>query len=56
MTYSTGEQAASAGDLPSAIFRHWIRSREEDTGDIEVYRPEGFAFPPSFGRDGFEPA
>jgi hypothetical protein len=54
MTYSTNEQAAGAGDLPPAIFRHWIHSREEDTGDIEVYRPEGFAFPPSFGRDGFE--
>ncbi|MGZ9112552.1 MAG: hypothetical protein ACXW3X_16135 [Rhodoplanes sp.] len=54
MTYSMNEQAPGAGDLPAAIFRHWIHSREEDTGDIEVYRPEGFAFPPSFGRDGFE--
>lgn len=43
-----------AGDLPQAIFRHWIHSREEDTGGNEVFRPEGFAFPPSFGRDGFE--
>jgi hypothetical protein len=54
MTYSFDEQAAGAGDLPAVIFRHWIHSREEDTGDIEIYRPEGFAFPPSFGRDGFE--
>ena len=36
------------------IFRHWIHSREEDTEGLEVFRPEGFAFPPSFGRDGFE--
>ena len=31
-----------------------IHSREEDRGDVEVFRPEGFAFPPAFGRDGFE--
>lgn len=46
--------SADASNLPAALFRHWIHSREEDTGDIEVFRPEGFAFPPSFGRDGFE--
>jgi hypothetical protein len=40
--------------LPPALFRHWVHSREEDAGGEEVYRPEGFAFPPSFGRDGFE--
>jgi hypothetical protein len=39
--------------LPAAVFRHWIHSREEDEASVEVYRPEGFAFPPSFGRDGF---
>jgi hypothetical protein len=36
------------------MFRHWLHSREEDAGGEEVYRPEGFAFPPAFGRDGFE--
>jgi hypothetical protein len=40
--------------LPPAVFRHWIHSREEDAGGLEVYRPDGFPFPPSFGRDGFE--
>jgi hypothetical protein len=40
--------------LPEALFRHWVHSREEDAGGEEVYRPEGFAFPPAFGRDGFE--
>ncbi len=48
------EQAAGAGDLPPAIFRRWTHSREEDAGDLEVFRPEGFEFPPAFGRDGFE--
>jgi len=40
--------------LPPALFRHWVHSREEDAGGEEVYRPEDFAFPPAFGRDGFE--
>ena len=48
------EQAAGASDLPPAIFRRWTHSREEDAGDLEVFRPEGFEFPPAFGRDGFE--
>ena len=41
-------------DLPPAIFRHWMHSREEDAEGVEVFRPEDFGFPPSFGRDGFE--
>lgn len=41
-------------DLPAVIFRHWIHSREEDSEGLEVYRPEGFGFPPSFGREGIE--
>jgi hypothetical protein len=40
--------------LTPVVFRHWVHSREEDAGDLEVFRPEGFTFPPSFGRDGFE--
>ena len=39
--------------LPLVIFRHWLHLREQDTGDIEEYRPEGFVFPPAFQRDGF---
>ena len=42
------------GTLPADIFRHWIHSREEDVEGVEVYRPEGFDFPPAFARDGFE--
>lgn len=41
-------------ELPAAIFRHWVHSREEDAGDVSVYRPSGFQFPPSRGRDGIE--
>lgn len=51
MTQSTGDQIAG---LPDVVFRHWIHSHEEDEGDIEVYRPEGFNFQPSRGRTGFE--
>jgi hypothetical protein len=40
--------------LPATMFRQWVHSREEDAGNVEVYRPRGFSFPPSFGRDGFE--
>jgi hypothetical protein len=40
--------------LPQAIFRHWVHVREEDTQDIEVYKPAGSPLPPAFGRDGFE--
>jgi hypothetical protein len=40
--------------LPDAIFRKWGHSREEDTGDITVYRPEDFNFPRARGRDGIE--
>ena len=43
-----------AKSLLPAIFRRWVHSREEDTGDVEVFRPADFGFPPSFGRDGFE--
>jgi hypothetical protein len=40
--------------LPSAIFRHWVHVREEDTKAYEVYKPAGSPMPPAFGRDGFE--
>src|SRR4051794_13969885 len=54
MTISTNKQPYDSAALPSELFQHWIHSREEDSDGIEVYRPEGFPFPPSFGRDGFE--
>ena len=38
----------------SAIVGTWFHSYEEDTEDAKVYRPKGFAFPPSRGRPGIE--
>lgn len=40
--------------LPSPIFRRWTHSREEDRGDILVYRPNDYSFPPARGREGLE--
>ena len=40
--------------LPEAIFRPWIHSFEEDTGDIQVFRPEEYPFPLARGRGGLE--
>jgi hypothetical protein len=39
---------------PRHLFQRWLHSHEEDTGTERVYRPAGFAFPPSRGRTGFE--
>ncbi len=35
------------------LLRHWIYSHEEDTKEVAVYRPVGYAFPRSRGRVGF---
>ena len=35
--------------LPPALFRQWTHSREEDRAGVEVYRPDGYTFPPSHG-------
>jgi hypothetical protein len=40
--------------LPPELFKQWLHSREEDAGDVRVYRPAGYRLPPSRGRDGFE--
>jgi hypothetical protein len=44
---------ASPTTTYDALFGHWIHSREEDRHDVQVFRRKGFAFPVSFGRDGF---
>ncbi len=36
------------------LTRKWIHSHEEDTTETVVYRPAGYAFPPSRGRRAFE--
>ena len=40
--------------LPTALFRHWTHSGEEDAQGIEVYRPSEVQLAPSRGRMGFE--
>lgn len=40
--------------LPSSVFDRWVHSHEEDTEHATVYRPDGYPFPPSRGRSGFE--
>jgi hypothetical protein len=54
VTYTATEQASATAGLPPQLFRHWIHSREEDQDDVQAYRPDDFAFPPSFGRAGLE--
>ncbi|WP_375437149.1 hypothetical protein [uncultured Hymenobacter sp.] len=40
--------------LPDGFIGHtWLHAYEEDQGDVRVYRPETYAFPPSRGRTGF---
>jgi hypothetical protein len=40
--------------LPPHLFRRWSHSFEEDTGDVHVYRPAEYPFPPARGRGGLE--
>lgn len=41
--------------LTPQIFKKWWNSYEEETlGNVEFYRPDGYNFPPSRGRTGFE--
>lgn len=37
----------------SDIYNTWLHSFEEDNGDIKVYRPNTYNFPPARGRKGF---
>lgn len=39
---------------PPELMRHWVHSHEEDSGDVRVYRPADYDFPPARGRRGFE--
>jgi hypothetical protein len=33
---------------------YWVHSYEEDSANIQVFRPREYNFPPSRGREGFE--
>jgi hypothetical protein len=39
---------------PRELMRRWIHSHEEDAGELRVYRPADWDFPPARGRRGFE--
>jgi hypothetical protein len=41
-------------DLPPELFQHWVHAHEEDSGDVQVYRPADHPLPPARGRRGFE--
>jgi hypothetical protein len=36
------------------LYRRWVHAREEDEGDVHVYRPAGTELPPARGRRGIE--
>ena len=40
--------------VPDELKGHWMHSHEEDSGDVRVYRPADYDFPPARGRRGFE--
>ncbi len=40
--------------LPPEIVGVWLHSHEEDTDSTMVYRPRGYVFPPSRGRDAID--
>lgn len=37
--------------MSSLIYNHWIHSYEEDINEIQVFRHDGYRFPPSRGRE-----
>ncbi len=47
--------AAQKGDVPMSkvCAVKWMHSHEEDEGDIKVFRPSTYKFPPTRGRRGF---
>ena len=44
----------SMAGVPGTLFQKWMHSFEEDSGDVHVYRPEGYSFPRARGRAGIE--
>ena len=40
--------------LPQTLFQRWTESHEENAGDVRVYHPDSYAFPPARGRRGIE--
>ena len=40
--------------MDDALYRRWVHVREEDEGEVKVYRPAGYDLPPARGRRGIE--
>lgn len=40
--------------MTSDLYRRWIHAREEDEGDLRVYRPSDYDLPPARGRRAIE--
>jgi hypothetical protein len=40
--------------MDDALYRRWVHAREEDEGEVKVYRPAGYDLPPARGRRGIE--
>jgi hypothetical protein len=43
----------SGGIKRKLLHRQWFHSHEEDTGNLMVFRPSSYRFPPSRGRKGY---
>jgi hypothetical protein len=50
---ATCQPNAKTSSRLKQLERTWLRSHEEEQGDVRVYRPNTYAFPPSRGRTGF---
>ncbi|WP_022822390.1 hypothetical protein [Hymenobacter norwichensis] len=50
---ATCKSGTKASAEMKQLERTWLHAHEEDEGDIRVYRPNTYAFPPSRGRTGF---
>lgn len=48
------DQSSQNQTPPAQLFKHWQHSFEEDHGDIQVFRPAEYPFPPARGRAGIE--
>lgn len=56
MTLVIQSCCAQKGNIPmeKVYGVKWVHSHEDDSGNIEAYRPDSYKFPPSRGRRGFK--
>ncbi|RYU79709.1 hypothetical protein [Hymenobacter persicinus] len=46
--------SVTSAPVMKQLERTWLHAQEEDQGDVRVYRPNTYAFPPARGRTGFQ--